>query len=123
MSRRKEAPDWFGCGKTITQESWDGFLKARAEYYAKKDRMRTPQEIEAEIAALKALKPVGPFKDKTAGIIAAAIEELLNGVDDTADEFEEMPENEQEMVWHARDWKDGVSSSKPSEDWGQLVKQ
>jgi hypothetical protein len=83
--------------------------------------MRTPQEIETEIAALKALKPVGPFKDKTAGSIAAAIEELLNGVDDTADEFEEMPENEQQLVWDARYWKDGDSDEKPSEGWGQLV--
>jgi len=83
--------------------------------------MRTPQEIATEIAALKALKPVGPFKDKTAGGIAAALEELVNGVDDTADEFEEMEENEQKFVWAARDWKDGDSSEKPSEGWGQLV--
>lgn len=83
--------------------------------------MRTKQEIETEIAALKALKPAGPLKDYTAGAITAEIEELVNGVDDTADEFEEMPENEQEAVWAARDWKDGDSDKKPSEGWGQLV--
>ena len=85
--------------------------------------MRTQQEIETEIAALKALKPVGPFKDRTAGSITAALEELINGVDDTADEFEEMPENEQDMVWAARKWKwnEGKSDEKPSEGWGRLV--
>jgi len=34
---RKVPPDWFGCGKAITQESWDAFLKAQRDYYAKKD--------------------------------------------------------------------------------------
>lgn len=27
------AGEWFGCGKTITQESWDAFIAARKEYY------------------------------------------------------------------------------------------
>jgi hypothetical protein len=34
---KKEAPDWLGCGRIITTESWNGFLKARAEYYRKQD--------------------------------------------------------------------------------------
>lgn len=29
FKKRKAPPDWFGCGKVITQESWDGFLAAR----------------------------------------------------------------------------------------------
>ncbi len=37
-TKRKEAPDWFGCGRTITTESWEGFKKARAEYYRKVDK-------------------------------------------------------------------------------------
>lgn len=35
MKQKAEAPDWFG--RRITSDSWKGFLKARAEYYAKKD--------------------------------------------------------------------------------------
>lgn len=35
-----DAPDWFGCGRTITQESWDQFTTAYREYYAKQDRER-----------------------------------------------------------------------------------
>lgn len=33
----KEAPDWFGCGRKITQESWDGFLEARRRFYEAQD--------------------------------------------------------------------------------------
>lgn len=33
----REAPDWFGCGRKITQKSWDGFMAARREHYAKED--------------------------------------------------------------------------------------
>lgn len=36
-TRQKKAPDWFGCGRVITQESWDGFLAARRAYCAKLD--------------------------------------------------------------------------------------
>lgn len=31
------APDWMGCGRIITAESWKGFLQARKEFYAKQD--------------------------------------------------------------------------------------
>lgn len=37
--KRKEAPDWFGCGKTITQESWDAFIAARKAYYERQDAL------------------------------------------------------------------------------------
>ena len=33
----KEAPDWFGCGRTITTQSWEKFKQARADYYRKVD--------------------------------------------------------------------------------------
>lgn len=29
--------DWFGCGKVITAESWEGFIKAQREYWEAKD--------------------------------------------------------------------------------------
>jgi len=32
-----EAPDWFGCGRTITTESWNKFLAAREAHYAAQD--------------------------------------------------------------------------------------
>ena len=35
--KRKPAPDWFGCGRVITTESWNAFLKAQREYWEKKD--------------------------------------------------------------------------------------
>jgi DNA-directed RNA polymerase subunit RPC12/RpoP len=31
--KSKPAPDWLGCGRKITSESWNGFLKARAEHF------------------------------------------------------------------------------------------
>jgi len=83
--------------------------------------MRTPQEIETEIAALKALKPVGLLKDKTARSIEAAIDELQYGVDDTAGEWQEMTDEERSGVLDASGWKDGDSDEKPSEGWGRLV--
>lgn len=32
--------DWFGCGRTITQDSWDGFIAAHKAYWDKKDKQR-----------------------------------------------------------------------------------
>ncbi len=37
MRTKREAPDWFGCGRTITTESWEGFKAARADYYRRVD--------------------------------------------------------------------------------------
>lgn len=34
---KKDAPDWFGCGREITNESWEGFKAARAAYYKRVD--------------------------------------------------------------------------------------
>jgi hypothetical protein len=50
---KKEAPDWLGCGRIITTESWNGFLKARAEYYRKQD-MKEHQSL--AIQALEQMK-------------------------------------------------------------------
>jgi hypothetical protein len=42
--RRKQAPDWFGCGRIITQESWDGFLAARRAFYEAESKRSLTQE-------------------------------------------------------------------------------
>lgn len=34
------AGDWFGCGRTITHQSWGQFLAARQAYYDKVDVLR-----------------------------------------------------------------------------------
>ena len=83
--------------------------------------MRTKQEIESEIKALKALKPVGSFKDAIAVKIELAIDELEHGYDDTAAEWNDLNDSEQDIVMTARQWKEGDSDDKPSEGWGALV--
>ncbi len=83
--------------------------------------MRTKQEIETEVAALKALKPVGNFKEATAVKIELAIEELEHGYDDTAEEWNDLNDSEQDIVNTTRLWKEGDSDDKPSEGWGALV--
>jgi hypothetical protein len=35
-----DAPDWFGCGRIITTESWESFKKARADYYRRVDEAK-----------------------------------------------------------------------------------
>ena len=83
--------------------------------------MRTEKEIKTEILALKALKPVGKFANKTANSINLAIEELEFGVDDTAIEFLEMSDSERDIVNTTRLWKEG-GKDRPSKGWGKLVK-
>lgn len=84
--------------------------------------MRTKQEIQTEIEALKKLKPVGKFKNKTAATIARAIDELEGrSFDTTAAEFDELPCDQRDMIQQALDWKDGWNNDKPSEGWGTLV--
>ena len=84
--------------------------------------MRTKQEIAAEIAALKALKPVrGQWQAKTKHSIELAIEELEHGYDTTAAEFSELSDSHQDVINSARMWKEGDSNDKPSESWGALV--
>lgn len=84
--------------------------------------MRTPEEIKTEIAALKALKPVGRWADRTQETIKLLVEELEEGVDDTSEEFEGLTEGQQEAVKMAREWKEEKYDDKPSEGWGDLVR-
>ncbi len=83
--------------------------------------MRTEKEIEQEVKALKALKPVGTFKDKTARSIELAIEELEHGYDDTAEEWNELTDEQRDIVNCTRRWKEGDSDENTSEGWGALV--
>lgn len=84
--------------------------------------MRTPEEISAEIAALKALRPVGKWAYATARKIRAAIYELQEGWDMTAAEFtEETDEDIKSVIIDAHNWKEGDMDLKPSEGWGKLV--
>jgi hypothetical protein len=80
-----------------------------------------PIEIEAEIAALQGLKPIGPFARKTAATIAVQIDALNGAIDETAPEFEELPHADQTAAIDAMNWKSGLASAKPSAGWGDLV--
>lgn len=51
------AGDWFGCGKKITQESWDAFIAARKEYY---DRLDYYDKLDAENNLPSSLAPMDP---------------------------------------------------------------
>ena len=84
--------------------------------------MRTKTEIDQEIFNLRQLKPVGMHQDRTAAKIKMMIEELEFGVDDTADEWEEMTDGERDSVLQTRMWKEGDTETKPSEGWGNLVR-
>lgn len=50
MKKRKSirAGEWFGLGKTISEESWNNFLKAHREYWAKIDAGLTKEQIRNE---------------------------------------------------------------------------
>ena len=83
--------------------------------------MKTQSEIKAEIAELKALKPIGSYACKTQGTINAIVEELEDGWDMTAEEFESQTEGVKELIIMANEWKRGGKGPAPSEDWGGLV--
>ena len=83
--------------------------------------MRTQNEIKAEIAKLKALKPVGKYATHTQASINALVEELEDGWDITTDEFEALTEGVGELIIMAREWKCGADILTPSEGWGSLV--
>lgn len=83
--------------------------------------VKTLKAIQKELVALWRLKPVGPFSKSTQAKIDLAIEELLHGIDDTAAEFGELTEGEQDVVRHARRWKNGDSKDRPSMRWSGLV--
>jgi hypothetical protein len=83
--------------------------------------MRNQSEIDEEIFALKALKPVGMFRRQTQKKIDLTIEELEDGVDDTAGEWSELSDDEQATVHDARCWKNSGGEGRPSDGWGTLV--
>lgn len=76
--------------------------------------MRTQNEIQKEITTLKALKPVGAFKEKTASSIKLILEELEHGFDDTADEWNELTDGQRDTIMVTRAWKEGDSNDAPS---------
>lgn len=82
--------------------------------------MKTPDEIKAEIEALRTLTPQGPFRYRTEQKLAIAIEELTHGVDQTAEEWNELTDEQQDMVNQARSWRDGNGDA-PSSGWGDLL--
>lgn len=82
---------------------------------------RTPEEIKAEITALKALRPTGKFYYATAQKIRAAINELKESFDQTSGEWEEMDEGLKSIIMETHDWKIGLTELRPSTGWGGLV--
>lgn len=83
--------------------------------------MRTDKDIADEIVALKKLKPIGHFKNKTASMIAAAIEELTWGIGQTGGEWYEMSMYEQDIVQRTAMWKLGHVLERPSSGFGKFV--
>lgn len=83
--------------------------------------MRTPEQIQSEITALKALRPVGKFAYATAQKIRAAINELEESFDQTSVEWDEMDEGLKSIIMEAHDWKMCDTDLPPSTGWGSLV--
>lgn len=79
--------------------------------------MRSEVDIENEILALQNLKPTGPHKDSIQARFDLMIEELEWGVDDTAEEWDDLSDCEQDAVMSTRRWKEGDSNDRPSEGW------
>ena len=75
-----------------------------------------------EITALQALEPIRPYAKRTASMILMAIEELAYGVDQTTGEWDEMPDQEQDAVRCALNWKSGCTEERPSKGFGNLIK-
>jgi len=83
--------------------------------------MRNQKEIEAEIKALEACKAYIPrttfFGDNNHRNVDLQIEELRDGTDDTADEWNDFSESEQSAIMEARYWKEGDEDESPSSGW------
>jgi len=82
---------------------------------------RTKTQIEAEIKALEACKTYIPrntaFGDNNHRNLDLQIEELRDGIDDTADEWNDYSEREQSAIMEARCWKEGDEDESPSSGW------
>jgi hypothetical protein len=85
--------------------------------------VRIKQEIDEEIVALKALKPVGPWAAKTRETIALQVEALKGAIDTSADEFAELPDHQQDAVFDALRWMEGDSGRRPSDEYGGLIEE
>lgn len=74
----------------------------------------TPEEITAEIAALEALTPEGPHCLALLESIEIHVGVLKGEIDNTAEEFNEMTQEQQDAASEAFMWKDGDSPHRPS---------
>ena len=85
---------------------------------------KTKSEIEAEVANLEACKAYIPkysaFSEDNHAIVNLQIEELRFGIDDTADEWDELSDMEKSAILEARDWKEGQVEDAPSMGWGHF---
>ncbi len=79
---------------------------------------RTPEEIAAEIAALEALQPPpGRFQSKQRDNIELMVSTLKGQIDETADEFNEMSDEDIDTYYGTRGWVNGQNNDRPSESW------
>ena len=83
--------------------------------------MKKRGQIDKEVAALKALKPIGPRKARTAATIAAALQEFEEEFDRTAEEWNELTARERDIRDLVQSWKAGDETAGPSQGWGGLV--
>ena len=82
---------------------------------------KTNKQIAVEIEALRKLKPVGQWKNKTARSLKLAIDELNYPFDRTAGEWMELTEEQRDLCEQIAAWKEGQSEHRPSEGWGGLA--
>jgi len=82
--------------------------------------LRSQEEIAAEIDALEALRPTGPFAQNTERQLALLVDVLRQQVDFTTPEFTELPETEQMTALDAEAWRTGDSDFTPSTGWRGL---
>ena len=83
----------------------------------------TDKQVAAEIAALKKLKPFGPFTAKTTYSIEeviAALEE--GGIDETTEEWDSLTDDAKDAATWAVEWLHGDSKRRPSKGWEGLAK-
>lgn len=91
-----------------------------------KQKKPTQSEIKTEIKSLEACKAYAPktnfFGDNNHHNIDLQIEELSDGFDDTAGEWDELSESEQGAIMEAKNWKEGYERDSPSSGWKEFKK-